>query len=113
MAKLTLTKKTQGPLDKLNSLEETTQKICPAQDYINDTLIYGYLYSSSKQWVFMTGAHHLKRDVLLEDEARKVFKFQELRKSAPLQGLTPEIMKKCFNSRTVAKTKLLMNELKE
>lgn len=104
---------TKDPFDKLSTLEETTQKICPAQDYINDTLIYGYLESLSKQWMFMTGTHRLKRDVLFEDEARKKFKFQELRKSAPIQGLTPDIMKKCFASKTVAQTKYLMNELRE
>ncbi|XID91524.1 hypothetical protein ACF3MZ_23885 [Paenibacillaceae bacterium WGS1546] len=106
-------KLTKTPFDKLSTLEETTQKICPAQDYINDTLIYGYLESSSKQWMFMTGTYRLKRDVLFEDEARKEFKFQELRKSAPIQGLSPEIMKKCFASKTVAQTKFLMNELRE
>ncbi|MDQ0890677.1 hypothetical protein QFZ81_005765 [Paenibacillus sp. V4I9] len=98
-------------LEKLSILEVNTERIHPAQDFMKNTIIYGYLDPKQNNWVFLTGDSNLERDVLDEDEARNQFGFGELQRTAPIQELTPSIIRKCYESTTIVNTKILSNEL--
>jgi hypothetical protein len=107
----TLTYSKTRVLETLSMLESNTEKIRPAQDYFNNTMIYGYLDPKQKTWIFVTGDAQLRTSLLREDEARDYFGFGELQRTAPIQELTPTILKKCIESNMISNSKILSNEL--
>ncbi|WP_127575726.1 hypothetical protein [Paenibacillus barengoltzii] len=101
----------KSTVEALNLLEAATEKLFPAQDYVNNSLVYGYLTNNKKDWLFLTSNSNFQVELLNENDAKTRFNIGEIRKTSPIQELSPTIIKQCYESSHIVNTRLLVDKL--